>query len=105
MDNIIKQTTYLSNTIDDFRNFIKMKMKEVKFKSQILLKKALSIVNPSIINHNITVIQNNKDDMILDGYENQLIQALINILNNSKDALKEHIKDGDDRLIFIETKL
>ena len=39
MDNIIKQTTYLSNTIDDFRNFIKMKMKEVKFKFQMLLKK------------------------------------------------------------------
>jgi signal transduction histidine kinase len=42
--------------------------------------------------------------MRFDGYENQLIQALINILNNSKDALKEHVKEGDNRLIFIETK-
>lgn len=104
MDNIIKQTTYLSNTIDDFRNFIKNENERSEVQISNIIKKALSIVNPSIINHNITVIQNNKDDMILDGYENQLIQALINILNNSKDALKEHIKDGDDRLIFIETK-
>lgn len=104
MDNIIKQTTYLSNTIDDFRNFIKNENERSEVQISNVIKKALSIVNPSIINHNITVIQNNKDDMILDGYENQLIQALINILNNSKDALKEHIKDGDDRLIFIETK-
>ncbi len=104
MDNIIKQTTYLSNTIDDFRNFIKNENERSEVQISNIIKKALSIVNPSIINHHITVIQNNKDDMILDGYENQLIQALINILNNSKDALKEHIKDGDDRLIFIETK-
>ncbi len=104
MDNIIKQTTYLSNTIDDFRNFIKNENERSEVQISNVIKKALSIVNPSIINHNITVIQNNKDDMILDGYENQLIQALINILNNSKDALKEHIKEGDDRLIFIETK-
>lgn len=104
MDNIIKQTTYLSNTIDDFRNFIKNENERSEVQISNIIKKALSIVNPSIINHNITVIQNNKDDMILDGYENQLIQALINILNNSKDALKEHIKEGDDRLIFIETK-
>ena len=104
MDNIIKQTTYLSNTIDDFRNFIKNENERSEVQISNIIKKALSIVNPSIINHNITVIQNNKDDMILDGYENQLIQALINILNNSKDTLKEHIKEGDDRLIFIETK-
>ena len=104
MDNIIKQTTYLSNTIDDFRNFIKNENERSEVQISNIIKKALSIVNPSIINHHITVIQNNKDDMILDGYENQLIQALINILNNSKDALKEHIKEGDDRLIFIETK-
>ena len=104
MDNIIKQTTYLSNTIDDFRNFIKNENERSEVQISNVIKKALSIVNPSIINHNITVIQNNKDDMILDGYENQLIQALINILNNSKDALKEHVKEGDNRLIFIETK-
>jgi PAS domain S-box-containing protein len=104
MDNIIKQTTYLSNTIDDFRNFIKNENERSEVQISNIIKKVLSIVSPSIINHHITVIQNNKDDMILDGYENQLIQALINILNNSKDALKEHIKEGNDRLIFIETK-
>ena len=104
MDNIIKQTTYLSNTIDDFRNFIKNENERSEVQISNIIKKVLSIVSPSIINHHITVIQNNKDDMILDGYENQLIQALINILNNSKDALKEHIQEGNDRLIFIETK-
>ena len=104
MDSIIKQTTYLSNTIDDFRNFIKNTNEKGEVQISNIIKKVLSIIHPSVINHNITIIQNTKDDMRFDGYENQLIQALINILNNSKDALKEHVKEGDNRLIFIETK-
>jgi PAS domain S-box-containing protein len=104
MDSIIKQTTYLSNTIDDFRNFIKNTNEKGEVQISNIIKKVLSIIHPSVVNHNITIIQNTKDDMRFDGYENQLIQALINILNNSKDALKEHVKEGDNRLIFIETK-
>ncbi len=104
MDSIIKQANYLSNTIDDFRNFIKNTNEKTQIQISEIIKKVLSIVNPSIVNHNITIIRNTKDDMIFDGYENQLIQALINILNNSKDALKEYIKDGEDRIILIETK-
>ena len=104
MDNIIKQTTYLSNTIDDFRNFIKNNNEKGEVQISNIIKKVLSIAHPSVINHNITIIQNTKDDMRFDAFENQLIQALINILNNSKDALKEHISEGNTRLIFIETK-
>ncbi|MTV29277.1 HAMP domain-containing histidine kinase, partial [Nitriliruptoraceae bacterium ZYF776] len=69
-----------------------------------IIKKTLSILNPSIVNHNITMILNTNDDIRIDGYENQLIQALINILNNSKDALKENLQNNEEKLIFIETK-
>jgi PAS domain S-box-containing protein len=104
MDNIIKQTTYLSNTIDDFRNFIKNSNEKGEIQVSDIIKKTLSILNPSIVNHNITMVLNTKDDMKIYGYENQLIQALINILNNSKDALKENIPNSEEKLIFIETK-
>ncbi|AXX88773.1 hypothetical protein CKA55_02760 [Arcobacter suis] len=104
MDNIIKQTTYLSNTIDDFRNFIKNSNEKGEIQVSDIIKKTLSILNPSIVNHNITMILNTNDDIRIDGYENQLIQALINILNNSKDALKENLQNNEEKLIFIETK-
>lgn len=105
MDNIIKQTTYLSNTIDDFRNFIKNSNEKGEIQVSDIIKKTLSILNPSIVNHNITMILNTNDDIRIDGYENQLIQALINILNNSKDALKENLQNNEEKLIFIETKI
>ncbi len=104
MDNIIKQTTYLSNTIDDFRNFIKNSNEKGVVQISNIINKTLSILNPSIVNHNIKIILNINDNIEIIGYENQLIQALINILNNAKDALKENIKSSEDKLVFIETK-
>jgi PAS domain S-box-containing protein len=104
MENIIKQTNYLSNTIDDFRNFIKNSNEKGEVQISNIINKTLSILNPSIVNHNIKMILNIKDDIKFDGYENQLIQALINILNNAKDALEENVKADKDKLIFIETK-
>lgn len=104
MDNIIKQTNYLSNTIDDFRNFIKNSNEKSEVLISNVIQKVLSILNPSIVNHNITIILNTKDDISIIGYENQLIQALINILNNAKDALEENVKNNENKLIFIETK-
>lgn len=104
MDNIIKQTTYLSNTIDDFRNFIKNSNEKSEVQISNVINKTLSILNPSMVTHNISVILNIEDDIKIIGYENQLIQALINIINNSKDAIKEKLKDDEERLIFIKTK-
>ena len=104
MDNIIKQTTYLSNTIDDFRNFIKNSNEKSEVQISNVINKTLSILNPSMVTHNISVILNLEDDIKIIGYENQLIQALINIINNSKDAIKEKLKDDEERLIFIKTK-
>ncbi len=104
MDNIINQTNYLSNTIDDFRNFIKNSNDKSEILISNIIKKVLSILHPSIVNHNINVILDIKDDMKIEAYENQLIQALINIINNSKDALKENIKTNEMKLLFIETK-
>ncbi|MFA9372844.1 MAG: PAS domain S-box protein [Poseidonibacter sp.] len=103
MDNIIKQTKYLSKTIDDFRNFIKDTNTKEKVSILHTIEKTLTIVNSTIVNNHITLIKDLEDDAIIDGFENQLIQAIINIINNSKDALKENNQDME-RLLFIETK-
>lgn len=104
MDTVIKQTQYLSKTIDDFRNFLK----ESKQKESITLSKvvetAFSIVQSSMIDNNITVIMNLKNNSLLHAFPNQLVQAIINIFNNAKDALKEKIKEEDTRLIFADIK-
>ena len=104
MDVITKQVQYLSKTIDDFRNFIKNTQYKQDFSVKIALEKTISILNSAMVNNHINLVLNIEDDMILYGYENELIQALINIINNARDAIKEHILNDDDKFIFIQTK-
>ena len=102
MDMIITQTQYLSKTIDDFRNFIKEGDKKQFTLISSIIDKVFSILNSTIIGNKITLNLNIQNDFYVEAYENELIQALINILNNAKDVLNE--KKEEDRLLFIETK-
>ena len=103
MDVISKQSQYLSNTIDDFRNFIKNTNKKEKISLCNTVKKALSILHPSMVNNDIEIISKLECDLEIEAYENQLIQAILNIVNNAKDALRENNEDKQ-KYIFIDTK-
>lgn len=104
MEHIVSQTQYLSKTIDDFRAFISNNDKKEFFSLLSTLDKTFSILHSSVVNNDITVIKNLNADIKIDGFENQLIQGLINIINNAKDAMKENVDKDSPRLLFIETK-
>ena len=53
MEKIINQTKYLSNTIDDFRNFIKDNNEKERISIVATVETALSILKPSIKNNKI----------------------------------------------------
>jgi len=91
---------YLSTTIDDFRNFIKGERELKKFNIKDTITSFLHLVKPSIKSHNIDVVLLMKDNIEIEGYENELQQCFINIFNNSKDALKE--LEDQKKLLFIE---
>ncbi len=92
---------YLSRTIDDFKNFIKGDRTRKIFNLNNNIESFLHLVDSSIKNNQIKIILDLQEDIQIDGYENELIQCLINIFNNAKDALKE--KNIGERLIFIST--
>jgi PAS domain S-box-containing protein len=100
-DAINNNAQYLSKTIDDFRNFIKGDRSKTLFSLKDEVNSFLHLVEGSIKNHNIEMILDLKDDIKIDGYENELTQCLINIFNNAKDELKE--KDMENKFIFIST--
>ncbi len=102
MSNITQQTQYLSNTIDDFRNFIKNSNDKEKVSICGAIKKSLSILDSSLHNHGIEVKSDLEDDLTIDGFSNQLIQVFINIINNAKDAINE--KELEKKVIFISTQ-
>ncbi len=92
---------YLSKTIDDFRNFIKGDRTKKIFSLKYDIDSFLHLVNGSIKSNNIHIVLDIQENINIDGYENELIQCLINIFNNAKDVLIE--KEKNNRLIFIST--
>ncbi len=86
-DAIDNNVQYLSKTIDDFRNFVKGDRLKLKFKATDFIESLLNLIEPSTKNHNIQIIQNVDEQLIINGYKNELLQCFMNIYNNSKDAL------------------
>jgi len=100
LDSITETSQFLSQTIDDFRNYIKDNKQKKEFNLNASIKKVVSIMQGSFTNHFIKV-KINVEDLTINGYENELNQILLNILSNSRDALK-NIKE-EDRYIIIDS--
>ncbi len=105
LDNILTSINdsaqYLSQTIEDFRNFLNPsnnKMNEFYIKE--LIHKTLKLLKAQFIAKEIEIIENIEDFSLL-SIENEFIQVLINILNNARDILI--LKENQARLIFINT--
>jgi nitrogen fixation/metabolism regulation signal transduction histidine kinase len=101
LDLIVENTQYLSKTIDDFRNFFKADKTVEDFCVNDSIEKVLKLLKSSIKNHNIEIETSYDKDLIINGYPNEFLQVIINILNNSKDALKNQSRD--EKFIRINT--
>lgn len=91
---------YLSQTIDDFRNFFTPNKEKTKFLLDDALSTTLDLISAQFTAKDIHIIKN-IENIELDSYENELIQALINILNNAKDELVKKPSD-EEKYIFID---
>jgi signal transduction histidine kinase len=93
---------YLSKTIDDFKHFIKGDRQKTRFDLNDNIESFLHLVEGSIKNHDITIIKDIEDDILIHSYPNELIQCFINLFNNAKDALEQI---DDDRALFIKAEI
>jgi signal transduction histidine kinase len=92
---------YMSETIDDFKNFYKPSKVQNKFSVKECINTLLYMVKNQYESENIK-IEFNSNDIIITNYENELKQALLNILNNAKDAILSKKEDKNfDALINI----
>ena len=97
----MNSTKFLSNTIDDFRDFYRVDKIKEKFNIKDVLNKTLKLTSSRFTNRAIKVIEDCEDVTIL-GFENELVQVFINILNNARDVLEE--LPYEERFIFVTIK-
>ena len=91
---------HLSKTIDDFRNFFSPNKQESNFVLENLINTTVDLVSAQFSTKDIKIIKN-IGNIELYTYENELIQALINILNNARDELIK-LTTTQEKLIFID---
>jgi signal transduction histidine kinase len=87
LDLIVENTQYLSKTIDDFRNFFKADKVIEDFCVNDSILRVLKLLKSSIQNHNIQIETHLNGNLIINGYPNEFLQVLVNVINNAKDAL------------------
>ncbi|NEW60123.1 hypothetical protein GSY74_02400, partial [Sulfurovum sp. bin170] len=87
LNKIESTTAYMSNTIDDFRDFFKPKKEKVRFNLKQTVKHTIELIRPVLSHEEITINTECQGEIELLGYPNELGQVIINIITNAKDAL------------------
>ena len=105
VSNSMKQITFMSSTIDDFRNFFTPNKEKENFSIIEQLNKTIDLLRPQLKAHNIAIELNNNDCRIW-GYPNEFQQVALNLINNAKDAILENQQKNDELkgLITIDSK-
>ena len=99
LEKINESSQYLSETINDFRDFLNTNKPKTKFNLKNTFEKSLKLVSSKFKNRDIKTIIEIKDTWTY-GVENELIQVFLNIFNNSRDALEN--QNLDEKLILID---
>ena len=79
---------FMSQTIDDFRNFFRKDKEKVEFNLKEIIEKTINLQKAQLEDYNIKV-KTNLQDVTIKGYKNEFMQVILNLVSNSKDAILE----------------
>ena len=78
---------YMSQTIDDFRNFFKQDAENLEFSIKEALESVYGLINTNLSYHHVECNIDMHKDSIIKGGLNAFKQVLINIINNAQEAI------------------
>lgn len=104
--NIMLQANYMADTINDFQDFIIPSKEKTIFNVHATIQNMLNIVQHNMkYNYiNITISEEKELNLNIYGYENEFMQAVLNILNNAKDALLKNNEKNRNLSILLKNK-
>ena len=78
----------MSSTIDDFRNFFSPTKEKEQFVVSDAIKESIRFVKDSYLDSGVTLVDRTQDgDTLMCSYKNELMQVIMILLNNSRDAV------------------
>jgi signal transduction histidine kinase len=94
------QLQFMSSTINDFRNFFRPDKERKIFDLSKIVQNSIGLISAQLKSHDIEFNFEIPDEPLwCDGYENELGQATLNLINNAKDAVVERRKRGKRKII------
>ncbi len=103
LDEMNEYVQYMSSTIDDFRNFFSIDTKKELLSLPEIVLDVQKLINKSFDSQNINIDIQNVELTKRYLYKNEIIQIILNILNNSRDAFVErNIQNPQIKISFSE---
>ncbi len=97
-EKIDETVKYLSETINDFRDYFKPNKVKSEVQLQELFGKSIFFLKDEMTQYNIAYKPDIEDDLTLCTYKNELLQSIINIIKNSIDAFKSNDITSDKKI-------
>ena len=101
LEKIVDYSQHLSKTIDDFRGFFSPNKKKTHTNYDEIIHAVLGIMDISLKNKNITLIQELSCQHTLFTYPGEIKQVILNLISNAKEAFEE--SEVDDPTIIIRS--
>ncbi|MBF0488342.1 MAG: GAF domain-containing protein [Nitrospirae bacterium] len=95
---VLRQVQFMAKTIDDFKNFLTPSKTKVDFNVQNAIEDLINMIGFLYTKKNIEIITDITPDSMLisTGYPGEFKQVILNLLNNSRDAIVSRSKSIDD---------
>ncbi len=93
MEVISANINYMSDTIDDFRDFLNPKKTLIDFDVEKSIEDVLTILKAQLRSYNIKFSLNVNSSIVYHGSDNEFKQVMLILINNSKDAIKLLLQD------------
>ncbi|UFS72250.1 PAS domain-containing protein [Geomonas sp. RF6] len=89
VDRGMELISYMSCTINDFRDFFREDKRKVPFSVRESVYRAISLVEASLKDNDIAIVVEPGEDLQIEGLRNEYAQALLNVIGNAREALLE----------------
>jgi len=107
VDDIMTQVRYMTETIDDFRDFVKPSAQKSKFEINAAIIELLKVVEHNIKYNYIDVNLNfNNKSFNVYGYPNEFKQCILSVINNSRDSIlkRKRVEEDLEAVINIDVE-
>lgn len=93
--------SFMSQTIDDFRNFFSIDKQQSVFGIRQSIDRAIRLLSASLQKHDIKIMIEADEEFQVAGYPNEFSQVLLNLLGNARDVFVERMVSAPVILVRI----